>query len=189
MRRDGDLTKLELYDDEGNLNVIVDTPKGSHNKFKYDPKLGLFKVGHILPVGATFPFDFGFLPSTRGGDGDPLDVVILMDAPAFPGCLVGTRLIGVIEATQTESGTSEKNDRLVGVAVKSRPHADIATLNDLDENLLDELEHFFISYNEIKGKRFKPTGRFGPERAEELAREGMKTFKTAKARRAKPRKR
>ena len=75
-----------------NLNVIVDTPKGSRNKFEYDEELGLFKLSGVLPAGANFPYDFGFLPSTRGGDGDPLDVLVLMDDPAFVGCLVPARL-------------------------------------------------------------------------------------------------
>ncbi|HEX8201166.1 MAG TPA: inorganic diphosphatase, partial [Isosphaeraceae bacterium] len=85
----------------GELNVIIETPKGSRNKFDFDEELGLFKLGGVLPAGAVFPYDFGFVPATRGGDGDPLDVLVLMDEPAFVGCLVPARLIGVIEAEQT----------------------------------------------------------------------------------------
>src|SRR5437763_17168890 len=86
------------------LNVIVDTPKGSRNKFKYDAKKGIFKLAGVLPLGASFPFDFGYIPSTKGEDGDQLDVLMLMDEPAFCGCLVPAKLIGVIEAQQTENG-------------------------------------------------------------------------------------
>ncbi len=93
------------------LNVIIETPKGSRNKFKYDEEFGLFRLSGLLPVGAVFPFDFGFVPSTAGEDGDPLDVLLLMDEPAFAGCLVTSRLIGVIEAEQTEEGKAERNDR------------------------------------------------------------------------------
>ena len=85
-------------DDDGELNVVVETPKGSRNKYNYDEKLGLFKLGGVLPAGAFFPFDFGFVPATVGGDGDPLDVLVLMDEPAFTGCLVESRLLGVVEA-------------------------------------------------------------------------------------------
>ena len=77
--------------ESGTLSVIVDTPKGSRNKFAYDPAMGLFKLDGVLPLGAVFPFDFGYLPPTRGGDGDPLDVQGLMDQPAFGGCLVPSR--------------------------------------------------------------------------------------------------
>ncbi|HEX8748860.1 MAG TPA: inorganic diphosphatase [Pyrinomonadaceae bacterium] len=166
-----------LNDDEDEINVIIETPKGSRNKFNYDEKLGLFKLGGVLPAGASFPFDFGFIPSTVGGDGDPLDVLVLMDEPAFAGCLVATRLIGVIEAEQTErDGETTRNDRLIGVAAGSRIHSDVRTLDGLNGNLLDEIEHFFVSYNVIKGKEFKPQGRFGPERARKVIEEGMKSF-------------
>ncbi len=82
--------------EDGTLNVIVETPKGSRNKFKFDEAHGLYKLGGVLPAGMSFPYDFGFIPSTKGEDGDPVDVLLLMDEPAFPGCLVSARLIGVI---------------------------------------------------------------------------------------------
>lgn len=122
----------------------------------------------MLPTGAVFPYDFGFIPNTRGGDGDPLDVLVLMDEPVFTGCLVRSRLLGVIEAEQTEKGETERNDRLIAVASKSRTNSDLQSLTDLNRKLLEEIEHFFISYNEVKGKKFKPLGRYGPERARKL---------------------
>ena len=91
-----------------------------------------------------------------------------MDEPAFSGCLVQARLLGVIEAEQTEKGKTRRNDRLIAVASKSRTHSDVESITDLNSELLDEIEHFFISYNEVKGKKFKPLGRYGPERARRL---------------------
>lgn len=169
------MSKLFAFNEENNtVNVIIDTPKGSRNKFKLDEKLGLYKLGGVLPLGAYFPFDFGYIPSTKGGDGDPLDVLILMDEPAFVGCLVETRLIGVIEANQTErDGKVEKNDRLIGVAAVSANHKKVHSLADLNENLVREIEHFFISYNEAKGKKFEPQRRSDAERASELVRQGL----------------
>jgi inorganic pyrophosphatase len=161
--------------DSQELNVIIETPKGSRNKFNYDEESKLFKLGGVLPTGAVFPFDFGFVPATLGGDGDPLDVLVLMDEPAFTGCLVAVRLIGVIEAEQTErDGETTRNDRLIGVAAESRQHKDVRSLGALNETLVAEIEHFFVSYNQIKGKEFKPLGRFGPARALKLVEEGMK---------------
>ena len=169
------LSCLPAFDDESqDLNVLIETPKGNRNKFKYDEKRGLFKLGGVLPMGAVFPFDFGFIPSTLGGDGDPLDVLILMDEPAFPGCLIPARLIGVIEAEQTEDGETDRNDRLIAVAVDSRSHTDIQTLKDLNESIVNEIEHFFVSFNEAKGKLFEPLGRFGPDRAKRVVEEGIK---------------
>src|SRR3989440_1956062 len=117
------MDELPAFDPEsGDLNVVVETPRGSRNKFKFEEDSGLFVLGGALGVGLSFPFDFGFVPSTEGEDGDPLDVLVLMDEPAFCGCLVRCRLIGVIEAEQTEKGKTERNDRLIAVASKSRNH-------------------------------------------------------------------
>src|SRR3954467_15997938 len=133
---------LPPFDDEsGNLNAVVETIAGSRNKFAYDEKLGLFRLKGVLPAGASFPFDFGFVPSTKGEDGDPLDVLVLMDEPAFAGCLVPARLVGVITAEQTErDGTVERNDRLIAVASNSHTHEGVRQLHDLSSNLLDEIE-------------------------------------------------
>ena len=182
------LIELDAFHDEDELNVVIETPKGSRNKYNYDEKLRLFKLGGVLPSGASFPFDFGFVPSTVGGDGDPLDVLVLMDEPAFTGCLVRVRLVGVIEAEQTErDGETTRNDRLIGVAADSRLHKGVRTLEALGAALLDEIEHFFVSYNDFKGKRFKPLGRFGPKKASELVEEGMRKFAKSKKKRTKSR--
>ena len=155
------------------VNAIVDTPRGSQNKFKFDEKSGLFQLAGAMPAGVVFPFEFGFIPNTLGGDGDALDLLILMDAPTFVGCLVQARLVGVIEAKQTEQdGTTEQNDRLIAVAVKSRRHEHVRTLSELPKQLVAEIEHFFVSYNAIKGKRFAPEGRFGPKRAVQIVQTG-----------------
>jgi inorganic pyrophosphatase len=168
---------LEPFDEGSRtLNVIIDTPKGSRNKFKYDERWEIFKLGGALPLGAVFPFDFGYIPSTRAEDGDPLDVLILMDEPAFTGCLVQAKLIGVIEAKQTEAGETTRNDRLIAVAAESRNHSHIRFVGDLNSNLVHEIERFFISYNETKGKQFEVLGRFGPDRAVALVKDGRKKF-------------
>jgi inorganic pyrophosphatase len=170
-----------LTDEPDEFNVIIETPQKSRNKFDYDEELNLFKLGGVLPAGAFFPFDFGFVPATLGGDGDPLDVLLLLDEPAHTGCLVVARLVGVIEAEQTEEdGETTRNDRLIAVAANSRTHRHVRTLDSLDEHLLDEIEHFFVSYNEIKGKRFQSLGRFGPARAAKVIEEGMESFRRRK---------
>jgi inorganic pyrophosphatase len=160
----------------GHVNAIIDTPKGSRNKFKYDESIGMFRLGGALPLGTVFPFDFGYIPSTRGGDGDPLDILILMDEPAFVGCLVPAKLVGVIEAEQTEDHETIRNDRLVAVAADSRNHSHIRFLGDLNNNLVHEIEQFFVSYNKAKGKKFEILGRFGPDRARDLMDSAVANF-------------
>lgn len=177
---------LTPVDESGHVNAIIDTPRGSRNKYKYDEKNLLFKLGGMLPSGAVFPFDFGYIPSTKAEDGDPLDIMILMDEPAFVGCLVPAKLIGVIEAEQTEGQQTTRNDRLISVAANSRNHSHIRFLGDLNNNLIHEIERFFISYNETKGKRFAVLGRFGPDRALALIDSANKRF--TQARRSAPEK-
>src|ERR1700692_4940322 len=119
-----DLTALpnDLDPQKGHCQIVIETPEGCGNKFDYDRASNLFKLGGLLPEGMMFPFDFGFIPSTLGDDGDPLDVMVLMDSPAHVGCLVALRIIGVIEAEQVQDGKPQKNDRLLGVVVHSYDH-------------------------------------------------------------------
>jgi inorganic pyrophosphatase len=155
------MIQLPPFDEKtGALNAIVDTPKGSRNKFKFDAEKRTFKLSGTLPLGNSFPFDFGFIPSTLGEDGDELDVLILMDEPAFTGCLVPSKLIGVIEANQTEAGETSRNDRLIAIAAGSRNYSHIRFLGDLNSNVIHEIEHFFVSYNDSKGKRFRSVEAF-----------------------------
>lgn len=154
--------------DSGLLNVIVDTPKGCRNKYKYDEEYGLWRLSKVLPLGASFPFDFGFIPSTRGEDGDPIDALVLLDEPAFPGCVVPARLIGVLEAEQTEKGKTVRNDRLVTVVETPYNPPLFHSLQEMNSQCLDEIEHFFISYNQMEGRQFRPLGRQGPEKAQKM---------------------
>jgi inorganic pyrophosphatase len=156
--------------------AVIDTPRGSRNKYKLDAATGLYMLGKPLPLGHVFPFDFGDIPSTKAGDGDPIDALVLMDEPVFVGCMVEVRFVGVIEAEQTEQGNTLRNDRLIAVALKSPRYENVKTLEDLREGLLDEVEHFFVSYNELADKTFEPLRRAGPRRATALVRAAMKRF-------------
>jgi len=162
--------------EDNTWNVIIETPQGSRNKYTYDHRHGLFKLKKVLPLGNVFPYDFGFLPSTLAEDGDPIDVLVLMDTSAFPGCLVPARLVGVIEGRQTEEGKKRRNDRLIAVATDSHNHRDIVTLRDLDESIITEIEHFFVAYHNLEGTPFKPIGRRGPKHAERLVEEAMQAY-------------
>src|ERR1041385_5288154 len=137
-----DLTShpLPLDPNKRICRAIIETPKGFRNKFDYDPDSDLFMLGGLLPEGMMFPFDFGFIPSTLGEDGDPLDIMVLMDAPAHVGCLIEVRIIGIINAEQTDDGKTESNDRLLGVAVHSYDHEDLKSINEVSKTLLDQVE-------------------------------------------------
>jgi inorganic pyrophosphatase len=152
-------SQIDPFDtDKKSLRVVVETPKGSRNKFKYDEKLGAYALSTVLAEGMVFPYDFGFVPQTRAADGDPLDVLLLMDEPAFCGCVVEARIVGVVEGKQTEDGKTMRNDRILAVAVNSHVHADIKDPKDLNSKMIDELEDFFVAYNKARGTKFKILG-------------------------------
>lgn len=179
-KNNADPEQLPAFADEKNdvLNAIVETPKGSRSKYAFDPQHQLFKLKTLLPMGDVFPFDFGFVPSTTAEDGDPIDVLILMDEPVAVGTLIDVRLVGVIEAEQTEKKDDGKqttrNDRLIAVSHLTYDYSEVRSLNDLNDHLVDDIEHFFISYNEAHGKKFKVLGRHGSKRALDLVREAEK---------------
>jgi len=154
--------------EEGILNAVIETPSGSRNKFKFDEKLGFFTLSGVLPEGMVFPHAFGFVPSTKAEDGDPEDIPVIMDEPTFTGCVVQTRLVEVMEAKQTEDGETESNDRLIAVAAHCRDYSEIQKLDDLNQNMLKEIEQFFVNYNKERGKKFQVLGTRGPKQAFKL---------------------
>jgi inorganic pyrophosphatase len=144
-----DLTTLSNQLDVKKITcrAIIETPKGCRNKFDYDPESNLFILAGLLPEGMMFPFDFGFIPSTRGEEGDPLDIMVLMDAPAHVGCLIDVRIIGIIDAEQTQDGKTEKNSRMIGAAVHSYEHENLLTISDVSKTLLSQVEEFLFLTN------------------------------------------
>src|ERR1035441_4362023 len=148
--------KLKPFDDDhGTIPVIVEPPKGSPNKFAFDPKQRIFTLKKVLPAGMVFPYDFGFLPQTLAPDGDPIDVLLLMDEPAYPGCAVSARLIGVIEGEQIDGKKRIRNDRLLAVAEANHTYAYLKKLKDLPNQTLRELQDFFVNYHRLQGKQYK----------------------------------
>src|ERR1700744_2556648 len=176
-----DLTTLphRLDAKKGTCRAIIETPKGCRNKFDYDPESNLFILAGLLPEGMMFPFDFGFIPSSRGEDGDPLDIMVLMDAPAHVGCLIEVRIIGIIEAEQTQDGKKEKNSRILGAAVHSYEHENLLHISDVSKTLLSQVEEFFVSYNKQRGKKFRITDTGGPKKALKYLNSGVQAHKKA----------
>ena len=145
--------------------AVIETPKGARSKFDYDEESGLFRLAGLLPEGMSFPLDFGFFPSTEAQDGDPLDVLVLHDEPIPTAALVAVRLIGVIEADQTEQGNTVRNDRLLAVTTCSHQYERITEVAQLGKTFVDHLAKFWVNYNALKGKTFDVRGVYGPDRA------------------------
>ncbi|MDB5005172.1 MAG: hypothetical protein JWQ34_3397 [Mucilaginibacter sp.] len=151
------------------VTAMIECPKGFNQKFDYEPKEKRFKLSKILPAGLTFPFDFGMIPGTKGEDGDPLDIIVVSEDATFPGCLIDCRIIGALQAEQTErNGETMSNDRFIGVSDVSQLFAEIQTLEQLPEAILNQLEAFFKNYNEQAGKAFQVTARLTARQAAKL---------------------
>lgn len=172
-----DLARLEPFQDK-TLQVVIETPKGSRNKYAYDQERRCFQLKKVLPAGMVFPYDFGFVPSTKADDGDELDVLVLMDEPAFCGCVLAVRLIGVITGEdKLRDGKSQRNDRLLAVACASDLYANTHHVNDLPQPLLRHMEEFFQNYPRVlSDKEFKVLGTEGPETAATLIEQAQQSL-------------
>jgi inorganic pyrophosphatase len=162
------------------VHVVIDTPAGSRNKYKFDEQLGVFRISRVLPQGLVFPHDFGSIPGTRAADGDALDVVVIGLPATFPGCLVTTRLIGVLRARQVERGRMLRNDRLIGLGETPVNTSSVRGLRDLNGQQLDDIAHFFESYNEAQGREFKIIGRGERSAAEAAVERAIRAYRQSR---------
>jgi inorganic pyrophosphatase len=156
------------------VGVIIETPKGSRNKLKYDPAQRMYKLSKVMPEGMVFPYDFGFVPGTKAEDGDPLDVLVLTDAPLFPGCLVDCALAGVIKLEQEERGKVTRNDRLIAVAQASLLYSEVKDIAGLNPTVLKQIEAFFVNYQKVRDVKVTILGRDGPDEAWNVLRQSGK---------------
>jgi inorganic pyrophosphatase len=163
---------------DGQVHVIIDTPAGSANKYKFDEALGVFRVSRKLPDGMVFPHNFGSIPGTCAQDGDPLDVLIVGLPALFPGCLVTARILGVLHARQMERGKPIRNDRLIAVGETPVNQSSLRKLEDLTSEQLAEITHFFKSYNAAQGRDFNITGRGERAAAEKTLVRAIRAFET-----------
>jgi inorganic pyrophosphatase len=167
-------------DNKATVQVVVETPKGSRNKYAFDAERRVFTLKKVLPAGMAFPYDFGFIPSTKAEDGDPMDVLVLMDEPAFAGCVLTCRLIGVIEGEQTDGKKAKRkirNDRLVAVEEGNHSYAAIKHIDDLGKRFVRELEEFFVNYHELSGNQFTVLDVRGPGEARRRLQNGRSNRK------------
>ena len=148
-----------------NIKVIIETPKGSAQKYAYDRKLHCFKLKKILPSGMVFPYDFGFIPKTIGEDSDPIDVLVISEHKSFPGCLMKCRIIGALLAEQTSKKNKVRNDRFFAVPILSKVFKDLHSIEDIPQEEMDNLINFFMVYNKVSHKEFKPVGILNPGEA------------------------
>ena len=152
------------------VNAVIEIPQGSVNKYEYDKQLHVFRLDRTLHSPVHYPGDYGFIPSTLGDDGDPLDVLILVDKPSFTGCVVEVRPIGVLR--MIDQG---KSDEKILCVVSSDPvYSEIKDASEVFPHLLREIEHFFSIYKNLEGKKTEIAGWSDADAARQIIIEGQK---------------
>ena len=148
----------KLPDTPFGVHVVVETPRGTRHKYALNEELGIIEFSRTLPTGMTWPCDFGFIPQTQAGDGDPLDVCLLIEEGTFSGCLVQARLVGMIGFVKN----GEENNRLLAVPVTKKgagSHwSEVSDLDDLSQRTVREIEAFLVQYNKFEGAKIELTG-------------------------------
>jgi inorganic pyrophosphatase len=171
-----DLLKLPARAGNDDVHAIVETPRGTRAKLKYEPELGGFVLSKSLMLGLTYPYDWGFIPSTLADDGDPLDIMIIHEAATSPGLILRCHVIGALLTVQTQKGKRERNDRLVAVPSHSHLEGNLTHARALPSETRDELEKFFVATDELEDKKLKFEGWVGPKHAFRLLKESEKRF-------------
>jgi inorganic pyrophosphatase len=165
------LGALPARDDDGALRVVVESPAGSRVKLKYEPDLGAFTVSRPLVLGVAYPFDWGFVPGTRGPDGDPIDVMVVCDFPTYPGVVIASRALALVRVEQNaKSGRGRlRNDRIVAEPVAARRKVGV-----LSERVRQELEQFFTATTLFENKDIEILGWGAADEAERLVDEARR---------------
>src|SRR6201993_5020474 len=170
------LINLPPFTADGDVYVVVETPRGSRAKFDYDPKLKTFTLSKSLLTGLTYPHDWGFVPSTKADDGDPIDIMVVHDAATFPGIVLTCRIIGILQIEQKSKGKAERNDRLFAVPRRSHSEQGLKSVKDLSKPIQEELEKFFKETDELENKRLEILGGRGPQAAQQAIKAAAKLF-------------
>jgi inorganic pyrophosphatase len=158
-------SKLPTWADKSHVYAVVETPRGSRAKLEFNQKLGAFTLAKPLLAGLTYPYDWGFIPSTKAEDGDPLDVLIIHDAATYPGLVLKCKPIGVLEVAQTSKGRKERNDRIFVVPDRSPFEGDLQDIRRLPRRAIEELEKFFEATDALEAKKLEFLGWRGPAKA------------------------
>ena len=152
--------------------MIVEIPKNSGNKYEYDGKLGVFRLDRALYSPMHYPGDYGFIPGTRADDGDPLDVLALVEEPSFPGCLIEVRPVGILNMVDNDLA----DQKIVAVPNRNPRYDEVHTMDQIFPHVRREIEHFFAIYKELEGKKTKMLGWGRPMESREVIVKSRKSY-------------
>ncbi len=167
---------LQPFDEQHNLRVVVETPRGANIKIKFDDKLGCFCLSRMLPLGVTYPYDFGFVPQTLAPDGDPLDAMVLIDAMTYPGVVITCRLLGALHVEE-RGMRGRPNHRLVAVPVKAARREEWRNFSDLGKRMQQELERFFVMSSAFTSKDPVVRGWVNPDAANDMVQRAIARYR------------
>lgn len=152
--------------------AVVEIPKGSRNKYEYHKDMEAFALDRVLYSPVQYPAEYGIIPKTLWDDGDPMDILVLMEQPTFPGCVIETRPIGVMR--MLDGG--ESDDKIIGVPVNDPRFKDVKDISDLPKAYLDEVGHFFTVYKNLEGKTTDVLGWESTEKALEAINHSIELY-------------
>ncbi|MBO8154917.1 MAG: inorganic diphosphatase [Bacillaceae bacterium] len=159
------------------VDVFVEIPTGSQNKYEFDKEKGVFKLDRVLFSPQFYPAEYGYIDETLALDGDPLDALVMVTNPTFPGCVIEARVIGFLN--MIDSG--EEDQKLLAVPTEDPRFKDVKTLDDVPKHKLDEIAHFFQTYKDLQGKKTEIGEWEGPEAAAKLIDECVERYEEQKA--------
>ena len=154
------------------INVIVEIPKGSQNKYEYDKKHNLMKLDRVLFSPFHYPGDYGIVPQTLSEDGDPLDALVLVTNPTFPGILIETRPIGLLRMKDQD----QLDDKIICVSTTDPRYLKTSDVSDIEEHHLKEMAHFFQVYKDLEGKKVEVLGWESSQQAKRVIIEAVKRY-------------
>jgi inorganic pyrophosphatase len=163
------LTSIPPQPKPGIINVLIEIPAGSKNKYEFDKEHNTFALDRVLYASLHYPYDYGFIPNTLGDDGDPLDSLVIMDQPTFPGCLIPSRPIGML--IMIDGG--DLDEKILSVPVKDPRYSHVQTLADIAPHRLDEIAEFFRTYKNLEKKVVEVRGWEGVDAVNALLAKGI----------------
>ncbi len=162
------------------INAVIEIPLEGINKYEYDKTLGVFRLDRNLYSPVHYPGDYGFIPSTLADDGDPLDVLVLVDTPSFPGCVMEVRPIGVLEMLDQGLG----DEKVLAVGKGNPRYKDVWNFSEIYPHMLREITHFFAIYKDLEGKRVEVKGWRDASFARDKVTEAQKRFTSERAKKS-----
>lgn len=168
-----DLSLIPAQPKLGLINVLIEIPAGSKNKYEFDKDMQAFALDRVLYSSVQYPYDYGFVPNTLADDGDPLDGMVIMDQPTFPGCVIAARPIGMLE--MVDGG--DRDEKILCVPDKDPRYFNVKSLKDIQQHRLDEIAEFFQSYKNLEKKAVQILGWQDVDKVMPLVEQCVKAYK------------